>query len=259
MLVCTQDMSRRFLENTLHIVNSPFTNLFIVYIFPFCWLLYQCKQHQVPLSLFINKKESYNFLHVLLITGMLSSFSYGYLVLHMYSFAWITPSFIMDILNQPIVSHTGGYLYQFIVMVLIAPVIGEFLFRGFLFHRFAVKWGTGKAILAVAFLFGCLHIDFIAAPVFSIVLSIVYIRTKSLLMPISIHMLSNGIVLTVTFILSKGQTMSFADFLHYTPFWTGLIIFIIGLNLVLVFLYIHRRYMNKEVFVPYANEARNIY
>ncbi|WP_410981647.1 CPBP family intramembrane glutamic endopeptidase [Bacillus cereus] len=258
LLVLIERIGKQVLENTFHISLSSFTSILVLYVFPSVWLFYQCKRHRVPFTVFMNRRESFNFLQVLMITGMLCLFSYGYLVLYMYSFAWITPNFIIDILNEPIIGNAGGYVYQFIIIVLVAPIIGEFVFRGFLFQRFAAKWGTGKAMVIVALLFGCLHIDFLGAVMFSIVLSIVYMRTKSLLMPISIHMLNNTIVLITSLILSKEEMISFADFSTYTPFFTGLVIFIIGLNLVLIFLYMNRRYMSKEVPVVYTNKVREL-
>jgi hypothetical protein len=184
-------------------------------------------------------------------------FSYGYLILYMYSFAWITPDFIMNALHEPIIDSTGGYVFQFIRVVFIAPIVGEFVFRGFLLQRFAAKWGTSIAMVVVALLFACLHVDFLGAVVFSIVLSIVYIRTKSLLMPIAIHMLNNALVLSSSFLVSREKIMSFADFSNYTTFFPGLIIFMTGLNLVLIFLFVNRKYWSKEVPVIYAEREKS--
>ncbi|WP_459500681.1 CPBP family intramembrane glutamic endopeptidase [Bacillus sp. C1] len=248
--------SKRLLESAFHISISSFTSFIVLYVFPSVWLWYQCKRHCVPFSLFINRKEQFNFLQVLMITVMLCLFSYGYLVVYMYSFAWITPNFIINILREPIMGSVDGYIYQFITLVLVTPIICEFIFRGFLFQRFAAKWGTAKGVIIVALLFGCFHIDFLGAVVFSIVLSIVYIRTKSLLMPISIHILNNGIVLFTSFMVSKEERMSLADFTNHTTFLTGLIIFIIGLNLVLIFLFQNRRYMSKNIPVVSGNRVR---
>ncbi|KFM99537.1 CPBP family intramembrane metalloprotease [Bacillus clarus] len=249
--------SNELLENTFHIQNSSIVSVCIFYILPAIWLWYEYRRHHIPLTLFINKKETFNLIQVLYITIMLCLFSYGYLILYMYSFAWITPDFIMNALHEPIVDSTGGYIYQFIMVVFVAPTIGEFVFRGFLLQRFAAKWGTGTGMIVVAILFGYLHVDFLGATVFSIVLSIIYIRSKSLLMPICIHILNNAIVLTSSFIVSKEKIMSLADFSNYTTFITGLIIFIIGLNLVLVFLFINRRYWSKEVPTIYTNKVRD--
>ena len=212
-------------------------------------------KHRVAFSLFINRNETFNLVQVLYITIMLCVFSYGYLILYMYSFAWITPTFIMNALREPIMDSTGGYVYQVIMVVFIAPIIG-ICFRGFLLQRFAAKWGTSIAIIVVAILFALLHVDFLGAVVFSIVLSIVYIRTNSLLMPIAIHMLNNAFVIGLSFLINKEEIMSFADFSNYTTFFPGLIIFITGLNLVLIFLFVNRKYWSKEMPAIYVEQEK---
>ncbi|MED0965246.1 type II CAAX endopeptidase family protein [Bacillus paramycoides] len=257
LLILVARSSNELLESTFHIQNSSFISILIFYILPIMWLFYEYRKHHVSFVHFINKNEAFNLVQVLYIAIMLCTFSYGYLILYMYSFAWITPDFIMNALHEPIIDSTGGYLYQVIMVVFIAPIIGEFVFRGFLLQRFAAKWGTGIAMVVVALLFACLHIDFLGAVVFSIVLSIVYIRTKSLLMPIAIHMLNNAFVLGASFLVSREKIMSFADFSNYTTFFPGLIIFIAGLNLVLIFLFVNRKYWSKEVPAIYAEKARS--
>ncbi|MED0887154.1 type II CAAX endopeptidase family protein [Bacillus mycoides] len=257
LLILIAQSSNEVLENTFHIQNSSFINMLIFYILPIIWLFYGYRKHRVSFSLFINRNETFNLVQVLYIAIMLCMFSYGYLILYMYSFAWITPDFIMNALHEPIIDSTGGYVFQFIRVVFIAPIVGEFVFRGFLLQRFAAKWGTSIAMVVVALLFACLHVDFLGAVVFSIVLSIVYIRTKSLLMPIAIHMLNNALVLSSSFLVSSEKIMSFADFSNYTTFFPGLIIFMTGLNLVLIFLFVNRKYWSKEVPVIYAEKEKS--
>ncbi|MBE7127069.1 type II CAAX prenyl endopeptidase Rce1 family protein [Bacillus mycoides] len=257
LLILIARSSNEVLENTFHIQNSSFINMLIFYILPIIWLFYGYRKHRVSFSLFINRNETFNLVQVLYIAIILCMFSYGYLILYMYSFAWITPDFIMNALHEPIIDSTGGYVFQFIRVVFIAPIVGEFVFRGFLLQRFAAKWGTSIAMVVVALLFACLHVDFLGAVVFSVVLSIVYIRTKSLLMPIAIHMLNNALVLSSSFLVSREKIMSFADFSNYTTFFPGLIIFMTGLNLVLIFLFVNRKYWSKEVPVIYAEREKN--
>ncbi|MGE6548418.1 CPBP family intramembrane glutamic endopeptidase [Bacillus mycoides] len=256
LLILIARSSNELLESTFHIQNSSFINMLIFYILPIIWIFYGYRKHRVSFSLFINRNETFNLVQVLYIAIMLCMFSYGYLILYMYSFAWITPDFIMNALHEPIIDSTGGYVFQFIRVVFIAPIVGEFVFRGFLLQRFAAKWGTSIAMVVVALLFACLHVDFLGAVVFSIVLSIVYIRTKSLLMPISIHMLNNALVLSFSFLVSREKIMSFADFSHYTTFFPGLIIFMTGLNLVLIFLFVNRKYWSKEMPAIYVEQEK---
>lgn len=257
LLILIARSSNELLESTFHIQNSSFINMLIFYILPIIWIFYGYRKHRVSFSLFINRNETFNLVQVLYIAIMLCMFSYGYLILYMYSFAWITPDFIMNALHEPIIDSTGGYVFQFIRVVFIAPIVGEFVFRGFLLQRFAAKWGTSIAMVVVALLFACLHVDFLGAVVFSIVLSIVYIRTKSLLMPIAIHMLNNALVLSSSFLVSREKIMSFADFSNYTTFFPGLIIFMTGLNLVLIFLFVNRKYWSKEVPVIYTEREKS--
>ncbi|MGE6537437.1 CPBP family intramembrane glutamic endopeptidase [Bacillus luti] len=257
LLTLVARSSGELLESTFHIQNSSFINILIFYILPITWIFYEYRKHRVSFASFINKNETFNLVQVFYIAIILCMFSYGYLILYMYSFAWITPDFIMNALHEPIVDSAGGYVYQIIMVVFIAPIIGEFVFRGFLLQRFAAKWGTSIAMIAVAFLFAMLHVDFLGAALFSIVLSIVYIRTKSLLMPIAIHMLNNAIVIGASFLVSREEIMSFADFSNYTTFFPGLIIFITGLNLVLIFLFVNRKYWSKEVPVIYGEQVKS--
>ncbi|WP_033706519.1 CPBP family intramembrane glutamic endopeptidase [Bacillus mycoides] len=256
LLILIARSSNELPESTFHIQNSSFINMLIFYILPIIWIFYGYRKHRVSFSLFINRNETFNLVQVLYIAIMLCMFSYGYLILYMYSFAWITPDFIMNALHEPIIDSTGGYVFQFIRVVFIAPIVGEFVFRGFLLQRFAAKWGTSVAMIAVALLFAILHVDFLGAAVFSIVLSIVYIRTKSLLMPIAIHMLNNTFVLCASFLVSREKIMSFADFSNYTTFFPGLIIFITGLNLVLIFLFVNRKYWSKEMPAIYVEQEK---
>lgn len=257
LLTVVARASNELIENTFHMQNSTFINILIFYILPIMWIFFEYKKHRVAFSLFINRNETFNLVQVLYITIMLCVFSYGYLILYMYSFAWITPTFIMNALREPIMDSTGGYVYQVIMVVFIAPIIGEFVFRGFLLQRFAAKWGTSIAIIVVAILFALLHVDFLGAVVFSIVLSIVYIRTNSLLIPIAIHMLNNAFVIGLSFLINKEEIMSFADFSNYTTFFPGLIIFITGLNLVLIFLFVNRKYWSKEMPAIYVEQEKS--
>ena len=134
---------------------------------------------------------------------MLCMFSYGYLILYMYSFAWITPDFIMNALHEPIVDSTGDMYLKSLGSYSSHQLSGN-LFSRILLQRFATKWGTSIATIVVAILFALLHVDFLV-PIFSIVLSIVYIRTKSLLMPIAIHMLNNAFVIGASFLISREK------------------------------------------------------
>lgn len=93
------------------------------------------------------------------------------------------------------------YVCIFIAIVLIAPIIEEFFVRGILLTRWTIKWGTPKAILVSSLIFGILHANVIGGFFFGYVLSILYIRTKSLFIPICIHIGNNLIACVIDYVL----------------------------------------------------------
>ena len=60
-----------------------------------------------------------------------------------------------------------------------------------LLHRWTLKWGMLKAILLSSFLFGIVHPDPIGAIAFGIAMSILYLQTQSLMIPILCHAANN--------------------------------------------------------------------
>lgn len=79
----------------------------------------------------------------------------------------------------------------FIDIVILAPVFEEFFIRGILLTRWSIKWNTPKAIFASSLLFGILHVNILGAVFFGYVMCVLYIRTKSLFVPICVHMVNN--------------------------------------------------------------------
>ncbi len=76
-------------------------------------------------------------------------------------------------------------------LVIVVPVLEETIFRGYLLHRWSRKWGLWKAILLSSALFGAMHPDPLAAAVFGIGMSILYLRTQSLYVPMIAHGIYN--------------------------------------------------------------------
>jgi uncharacterized protein len=91
----------------------------------------------------------------------------------------------------------------FFYIVLLAPVLEELVFRGFLIPAFLKNMSPFWAIAFSAFLFSVAHLSFSFLPVFffmGILLGLSYVRTKSLLPGICYHIVNNGIAfLLLTF------------------------------------------------------------
>jgi membrane protease YdiL (CAAX protease family) len=118
-----------------------------------------------------------------------------------------SPLFVEGVLQQvnaeanPHTQHV--LLYQMltaIATIIVAPITEEFIFRGFILQRWAVKWNLPLALILSSMVFGLLHLNPIGLSVFGLLMGVLYIKTRSLLVPITGHMLNNIIATGMTYL-----------------------------------------------------------
>ena len=102
------------------------------------------------------------------------------------------------------------WLRVFLVMiaVVIAPASEELLFRGIGFSFCAKQSGRPfRAMILVSLLFACVHLDiFAVVPLFviSMLFSVGYLYSNSILVPIAMHSLFNGIQLFFFYVMTSA-------------------------------------------------------
>ncbi len=79
-------------------------------------------------------------------------------------------------------------------LCVVGPILEEVAFRGIILHRWAHTYGLKSAILASSLLFAIVHPDPIGAFFFGIGMSVLYLKTQSLVLPIVCHGLNNFVV-----------------------------------------------------------------
>ena len=146
---------------------------------------------------------------------------------------------------------------NYLTIVLVAPVIEEFFIRGILLTRWTVKWGVTRAILASSIVFGLLHTNVIGGFCFACVMAVLYIRTKSLFIPISLHILNNLTAWIMEYLTmdldAPASYQTIAEFQE--SWWIGLIALVISIPCVILFC---RYYLPKtDWHVPYLTEPSN--
>ena len=154
--------------------------------------------------------------------------------------------------------HVLANLLNFLTGVFLAPVIEEFFFRGILLTRWTVKWGVARSIFASSFVFALLHLDPIGAFCFGCVMAVFYIRTKSLFIPMSIHIANNSIPSIIGWFeilfedsSSPSQQWTLEEFQEL--WWVGLVGFVILIPCVI---YFWKHYIrNTDWRVPYLIES----
>ncbi|VTQ89162.1 CPBP family glutamic-type intramembrane protease [Hathewaya histolytica] len=95
----------------------------------------------------------------------------------------------MDKFNNNLISTT-------ILIVIVAPICEEILFRGIILEMFLKKYSTLKSILVSALMFGIIHGNFIQGVetfFIAIILGYIYYKTNSLLPCIFLHFVNNFI------------------------------------------------------------------
>jgi membrane protease YdiL (CAAX protease family) len=97
-------------------------------------------------------------------------------------------------------------LYLAVFTVAIAPVAEEFIFRGMLYPFLKQSGWPRMAWLGVSFLFALIHWDATAfVPLFllALILTWLYERTDSLLVPVTAHALFNGVSLALLWLFQN--------------------------------------------------------
>lgn len=164
-----------------------------------------------------------------------------------------SPSFVPPDSHEEFMTN----VLESFTIVLIAPVVEEFFVRGILLTRWSIKWGTPKAILMSSLLFGIIHTDIIGAFFFGYVLSILYIRTKSLLIPISIHMANNLIASAIQFIPTPKQEVPQHETHFVLQESETLLLMVLAVIIISWAINIVWKYFPKESWrVPYLADAK---
>ena len=128
-------------------------------------------------------------------------------------------------------THYYQYLAIFILIAVLVPIIEEIIFRGAFIERLGTKYSYQSALITSAIIFGFLHFDIFGAAMFGLVSGIIYLKSKSLTVPVLIHMLNNGILILLLVINDQlvhlgnwGETVQ--DFVDYA--YVGILLFILS-------------------------------
>ena len=83
-------------------------------------------------------------------------------------------------------------------IALLVPIVEEIVFRGFILHRWCERYGEKGGIVMSSVLFGILHPEILGTIVGAMIVSVLCLRTKSLVGPILVHIGNNlGIMLCI--------------------------------------------------------------
>ena len=241
-------------------VNPTFKVLFVeygIYLFIFCWIVFVFIKNKVDVSQFIgvlNNKSIWAIINVLI---PLLLFCYAGIWLTYYPVSFFFPDYVEKLLNDKklnfILSSSRYYIPFFIQFLLIGPFFEEVVFRGLIIHRLAIKYGIIPTVFISSLLFAIAHfkLNILSFFVLGLILSIVYLKTRSLVASIILHFSYNlgGLLYDIiSFHLSKGNnTYSIIKF--RSDIWIAGICLLISLSW---FIFLFKRYWPKSTMtLPY--------
>ena len=238
---------------------------YIIYICSFVGLCYylweKLRQSQLnPQYLIGNKFPRYRWWSLLRLVIVLILFSFGAAILFDCALSSFAPSFL-EFLLEPEPPSSLPIVYkclETISLVVVAPITEEFIFRGVLLHRLASKWNIAIAIWISSIIFGLGHpLDPIGASLFGVVMALLYIKTKTLAVPIVAHSMNNTIVVILLFFENNGTVAESTTEISSGDWVIGLLLIAVSLPFLIHFIY--RRFPAKNQTLPYfANEAKAI-
>ncbi|MGF1458928.1 MAG: lysostaphin resistance A-like protein [Leptolyngbyaceae cyanobacterium] len=199
-------------------------------------------------------------LWLLLFMFSLGAFQVSYALL-----SYWFPQFVGETLEQSIflgpgeTAFTNLYnLLMAIILVIAAPFLEEFLFRGFLLHRLSARWNPPLAVLLSSLAFGLLHGNVIGLTIFGLVMALLYLRTQSLWVVIAVHSGNNAIAAGLD-LLSRMNDQTSASSVETlrSSIWLGSLLLAISMPWLVRF--IRRNWPHQETRLPYfVNQADSL-
>lgn len=135
------------------------------------------------------------------LVGVSIAFSLSMFWFQLYVLAPVAPWLVDVMLTDTPIPQTPAYIaFTIFSIAILAPVVEEFMFRGVLLKRLIGKTSTWGGIVLSSLFFGLLHLEVVGAFLFGVVASLLYLRTRNLLVPILLHILNNSLAVTSMFL-----------------------------------------------------------
>lgn len=125
-------------------------------------------------------------------------------------------------------------IWTFVMVGITGPILEEILFRGVILDGFLNRYKPGKAIFWSAFLFGLFHMNpwqFIPAFLTGLLLGYIYLKTRSLIPVIFIHIINNSFSYLILYLYGEDDMITFRDLFSETG---SFLIFFAAISLIFI-------------------------
>jgi membrane protease YdiL (CAAX protease family) len=141
--------------------------------------------------------------------------------------------------QSPLIWMRGGLhplanIVNLFVLALFGPFVEELFFRGLLLPAWSVRFGPRWAVIWSSLVFAVLHVDLVGVFVFGVVTALAFLKTRTLWLPIVIHVTHNGLVWALAagdLVFHGGSAGTVADF--QASWWLGVTGLVVGVPLLI--------------------------
>lgn len=236
----------------------------IIFVSLCLWLLKDFQRLRIKLKYVIGdfpNNQNWFRLAGLVILAIIFSVSAYIVLFNLLSLAapYQVEKLLSDVAKDPSANRSNSFESNLLVIFatcVVAPITEEFIFRGIILQRFSTKWGIRAGLLSSSLLFGCLHVSNpIGLSLFGIILGVLYIKTRSLIVPIVFHAMNNILAVSLQLLPRKSLTYTPAEQIQnlHSSWWVGVVLMAISLPFLLRFL--QSNWPRKNAVIPYFSNA----
>ena len=224
------------------------------------WVLWATRRSGVGIRRLIGRVPvGYNWLPALGILPVAMLFSLGSAVVIEYVVSLFAPGHIEWLMGIKMIPDAeSGPLYMAIwclAIVVIAPTVEETLFRSMLINRWGTKWRLSTAVIASSLFFGVIHLTFWVGPaMLGLVLAVMYIRSRTLIVPIAVHAANNFMAVALGLLAESGTETEdqAAEGVLAEPL-TGAAL--MAVTLPILIWYLRRNWPARDAAIPYMGDG----
>ncbi|MEK4628181.1 type II CAAX endopeptidase family protein [Solibacillus sp. FSL R7-0682] len=172
---------------------------------------------------------------------------------------WIRDLMEFILVDEAVETPIFVFVLFFINVCILAPLWEELFFRGILLRRFMLKWSPQKSIIISSLLFGIIHlnpINVVFAFFLGCVLAFVYLKTKSIIVPMILHSFSNFLAFIQYYLSNQTTAISLptSEDAQFAILVSGIAIVVLG-SVILFFIV---KYYKSFRSFTYQNENSDI-
>ncbi len=222
------------------------------------WIAWACRRSGIGRRRFVGKlPEGYGraaWTRLFLLLAVTMTFSIGSWYVFAYTLSLFAPG-LLEFLIEAVAAEPSpsiGYrLAMAVIVVIAAPVLEEGIFRGVLINRWGFRWGMGKALIASSLTFGILHVNPVGIGVVGLVAALLYIRTRTLIVPVVFHAANNLVAAAGEFVFDLGAPLEVAAEIQgiRDDVYLGLVL--VAVTLPVLIWYIRRNWPARDAPPPY--------